>query len=323
MKGVLLINLGSTKSPAPEDVKVYLDEFLMDERTIDFPYWLRSLIVRGIILKTRPKKSGENYERIWWKEGSPLIVISEQLRDKVREEIEIPVEIGMRYGEPSIQNGLQKLVDQGVKEVILLPLYPQYTMSTIETAMVKAEEVRKEFFPALKFKTIPAFYDDPAYIETLSKSIAEALADVNHDHLLFSYHGIPVRHERKTNFIPQGETQKITYQDQCLRTTELVAEKLDLKEGTYSTAFQSRLGIDPWLKPFTDKTVQSFPAQNIKNLAIVAPAFVADCIETIDELGREAKEDFLKAGGEELTVIPCLNDRKDWVNTIVNWVMEN
>lgn len=320
MKGVLLINLGSTKSPAPADVKEYLDEFLMDERTIDFPYWLRSLIVRGIILKTRPKKSGENYARIWWKEGSPLIVISENLRDKVREQIEIPVEIGMRYGEPSIQSGLQNLVDQGVKEVIVLPLYPQYTMSTIETALVKAEAIRKEFFPELSFQILPAFYDDPAYINTLSQSITEGLAGVDYDHLLFSYHGIPVRHERKTNYIAQGDKEKITYRDQCLMTTALVAEKLDLKEGTYSTSFQSRLGIDPWLTPFTDKTVQAFPTKNIKKLAIVAPAFVADCIETIDELGREAREDFIGAGGEELTVIPCLNDREDWVKTIVNWV---
>lgn len=320
MKGVLLINLGSTKSPDPEDVKEYLDEFLMDERTMDFPYWLRSLVVRGIILKTRPEKSGKNYERIWWKEGSPLIVIAKRLRDKIRKQLDYPVEIGMRYAEPSIQSGLQKLVDQGVKEVVLLPLYPQYTMSTVETALVKTEEIRKELFPELKFKTIPSFYNNSSYIETLSKSICEGLENVDYDHLLFSYHGIPVRHERKTTFLPEAMKNEVAYKDQCMETTKLVAEKLNLKEGSYSTSFQSRLGIDPWLKPFTDKTVQSFPSKNIKKLVMVAPAFVADCIETIDELGREAKEDFMEAGGKEFSFIPCLNDRDDWVNTIVNWV---
>jgi|SRR5690625_336750 len=323
MKGVLLINLGSTEKPDPESVKEYLEEFLMDERTMDFPYWLRSLIVKKIILKTRPEKSAANYKRIWWEEGSPLIVISERLRKKVRDLINIPVEIGMRYGEPSIKSGLEKLKNQGVKEVILLPLYPQYTMSTIETALVKAKEIQQEFFPELKLKTFSAFYDDPKYIEVLSNSIAEHLQDLEYDHLLFSYHGIPVRHERKTSFLPQENKlneEKISYRDQCMRTTSLVAEKLNLKKGTYSTSFQSRLGIDPWIKPFTDDTVEEFPKKGIKKLVMVAPAFVADCVETIDELNREAKEDFFNAGGEDFKFIPCLNDREDWAETIVEWI---
>lgn len=323
MKGVLLINLGSTESPDPEDVRKYLDEFLMDERTMDFPYWLRSLIVRGIILKTRPEKTGANYERIWWEEGSPLIVISKRLRNKVRNLTDLPVEIGMRYGEPSLKSGLQKLVDKGVNDVMLIPLYPQYTMSTIETALVKISEVKKEFFPELKLSAFPAFYDNQEYIEVLSGSISENLKDLEYDHMLFSYHGIPVRHERKTSYVYDDEkanARRINYRDQCMETTRLVAEKLNLKEGTFSSAFQSRLGIDPWIKPFTDKTVESLPTKGVKKLVMVSPAFVADCVETIDELNREAKEEFLEAGGEDFTFIPCLNDRQDWAETVAQWI---
>src|SRR5690625_2067027 len=323
MKGVLLINLGSTEKPDPESVKEYLEEFLMDERTMDFPYWLRSLIVKKIILKTRPEKSAANYKRIWWEEGSPLIVISERLREKVKNLIDFPVEIGMRYGNPSIKSGIKKIVDQGVKEVILLPLYPHYTMSTIETALVKAKEIQQEFFPEIKLTSLPEFYEDPKYIDVLSKSIEEEIKDLEYDHLLFSYHGIPVRHERKTSYVLKGENsdkEKISYRDQCLKTTGLVAEKLNLKPGTYSTSFQSRLGIDPWIKPFTDDTVEGFPKKGIKKLAMVAPAFVADCVDTIDELNREAKEDFFNAGGEDFKFIPCLNDREDWAETIVEWI---
>lgn len=323
MKGVLLINLGSTNSPDPKDVKEYLDEFLMDERAIDLPYWLRSFIVRGIILNTRPKKTAENYQRIWWKGGSPLIVISERLRKKVEALSGIPVEIGMRYGKPSIKEGLQKLVDQGVEDVLLVPLYPQYTMSTIETALVKALEVKKEFFPDIKLSTTPPFYNREDYIEVLSNSIKEHLNGQEYDHLLFSYHGIPVRHEDKTNYTGEDSdprARKITYREQCLKTTELVAEKLDLQEGTYSTSFQSRLGVDAWIKPFTDKTVKTLAEEGVKKLVMVAPAFVADCIETIDELDREAREDFQAAGGRSFSLVPCLNSRDDWTGVINDWI---
>ncbi|HLS29756.1 MAG TPA: ferrochelatase [Flavobacteriaceae bacterium] len=323
MKGVLLINLGSTDSPDQTDVKEFMDEFLMDKRAMDFPYWLRSIIVRGIILKTRPSKTAANYKRIWWEEGSPLIVIGKRLRDKVGNLIDLPIEIGMRYGEPSIESGLSELVDQGVKQVMLMPLYPQYTMSTIETALVEANKVKKELFPNLELSVFPPFYNNPDYIKVLSDSISEDLKGLDYDHILFSYHGIPVRHERKTNYIPRlnnPNKNKISYRDQCLETTRLVAEKLNLKKGTYSSAFQSRLGIDPWIKPFTDKTVEALPSKGVKKLVVVAPAFVADCVETIDELGREAKDDFIEAGGEEFNFIPCLNDRDDWAETIVRWI---
>ncbi len=317
MKGILITNLGSTNSPSVEDVTAYLDEFLMDKYAMDLPYWLRSLVVRKIILKSRPPKTAANYKRIWWKEGSPLIVLSNRVGQKLDQLSDMPVAVAMRYGEPSFYEGLKALADQHVEEVLLFPLYPQYTMSTFKTAVEKAKEIRDQHFPNLRLKVLPPFYEEPNYIEVLSTSITEALQGKTYDHLLFSYHGIPKRHERKTNFKRKG--QKISYRDQCLTTTALTAQKMGLKEGQYSTSFQSRLGIDPWIKPFTDETLTALPQKGVKKLAVVAPAFVADCIETIDEIDREGREDFLKAGGEDFIYVPCLNDRQDWVNCLKNW----
>lgn len=323
MKGVLLINLGSTSSPDPEDVKKYLDEFLMDERALDLPYRLRSFVVRQIILKTRPKKTAANYKRIWWEEGSPLIVLADRLRDKVEDFAKLPVEIGMRYGKPSIQAGFEKLANRGVDDVLIVPLYPQYTMATTETAIVKAMEVKKEFFPQIKLSVVPPFFDKVDYIEVLSESIKEYIEDRTFDHLLFSYHGIPVRHERKTQFLyDNADGKNLTYQEQCLKTTQLVAKHLELEEGKYSTSFQSRLGMDTWVKPYTDQTVKNLPKKDVKNLVMVAPAFVADCIETLDEIDREAREDFYEAGGKDFTYIPCLNARDDWAKLIAKWTEE-
>lgn len=320
MKGILLTNLGSTKSPKVEDVKNYLDEFLMDEYALDLPYWLRSIVVRKIILKSRPPKTAANYERIWWKEGSPLIVISERLCKKLDQLLDIPVTMGMRYGEPSIQNGLQELVDRGADEVIVLPMYPQYTMSTIKTAVEKIKSLQQDLFPNLKITVLPPFYKQPDYIDLLAKSIDEVLHDKDYDYLLFTYHGIPKRHERKSHFTENG--QKITYRDQCLETSRLVAEKLGLQKEQYSTSFQSRLGIDPWIKPFTDDTLKALPGKGVKKLAVVASAFVADCIETLDEIDREGREEFMSSGGEEFIYIPCLNDRDDWAEVLKSWVTE-
>lgn len=325
MKGVLLINLGTTKSPNPKDVRNYLDEFLMDDRAIDYPYWLRALVVRGIILNVRPKKTAANYRRIWWKEGSPLLVISDRLRKKVEEISQLPVELGMRYGEPSIKAGLERLTARGVDEVLVVPLYPQYTMSTVETALVKVVEVKKDYFPNLKLSMVPAFYNRKDYIDVLSKSINEHIEGRDYDHLLFSYHGIPVRHEHKTNYTGEAadpKAKKITYREQCMETTRLVAEKLGLEEGKYSTSFQSRLGVDAWIKPFTDKTVRSLPEKGVDKLVVVAPAFVADCIETIDEIDREVREEFYGAGGQQFSYISCLNARQDWAEVLDGWISD-
>ncbi|MEZ4857248.1 MAG: ferrochelatase [Flavobacteriaceae bacterium] len=333
-KGVLLVNLGSPDSTNPKDVKKYLDEFLMDPRVIDVPKWARILLVRGIILNTRPKKSAEAYKKIWWEEGSPLIVISERLQKKVQQKVNIPVALAMRYGSMTLKKGIQELVAKGVDQVLVMPLYPQFAMATTETINVKVEELQKEFFPKLELDLFPAFYNNEDYIEVLSKSISEGLKNSDYNHLLFSYHGVPERHIRKSD-VTQGhckignhccvtpsEAHTFCYRHQCLKTTQLVAKKLQLKEGTYSTSFQSRLGFDPWLQPYTDRTIERFGKKGIKNLAIVTPAFVSDCLETLEEIAMEGKEIFHEVGGKQFTTIPCLNDREDFAQLLSNWIEE-
>ncbi len=332
MKGALLINLGSPDSPDPRDVKRYLGEFLMDERVIDISKALRTFLVKGIILNTRPKKSAKAYKKIWWEEGSPLIVLSKRLQKSVQKKISIPVELAMRYGNPSIEEGIKNLVNQGVNEVILIPLYPQFAMATTETILVLAEEVRSKNHPNLSFTVLPPFYNHPDYIRVLSESIQENLKDKEWEHLLFSYHGIPERHIRKSDVTKShckidksccqtsSKAHKYCYRHQCYETTRQVAEYLELKEGTFSTSFQSRLGLDPWLRPYTDQTVAKFAKKGVKKMAIATPAFVSDCLETLEEIGMEAAEDFEEKGGEKLYVIPCINDRPDWVNVLSRWI---
>ena len=333
-KGVLLVNLGSPESPTAKDVKPYLDEFLMDKYVIDVPFLLRALLVRGIILQTRPKKSAAAYAKIWWDEGSPLIVLSKRLQAKIQKQVSIPVELGMRYGNPSIESGLQKLSDQGITEVLLFPLYPQYAMASTETILVLAEKLRKEKFPHMTFTIIPAFYNQKDYIRDLSNSIKKHLEGFEYDHLLFSYHGIPERHIRKSDVTKShckidgsccntpSPAHEFCYRHQCYETTKQVVEFLGLEEGKYSQTFQSRLAGDKWLTPYTDVEINKMPEKGIKKLAVVTPAFVSDCLETLEEIAMEANHEFKVNGGEEFLAIPCLNDDDDWSKTLSRWVDE-
>jgi protoporphyrin/coproporphyrin ferrochelatase len=331
-KGILLVNLGSPDSPEPKDVKKYLGEFLMDERVIDLPIWARTLLVKGIILNTRPKASAKAYKKIWWEEGSPLIVLSERLQNKVQQQVDIPVALAMRYGSMTMKKGLQELVDKGVDEVLLFPLYPQFAMATTETITVLAEELHQQYFPNLNIESVPAFYNNPDYIEVLSNAIKKDLEGKNYEHLLFSYHGVPERHIRKSDVtkshckmdgsccVTPSKAHEFCYKHQCLEVTRLVGKALQLKEGTYSTSFQSRLGFDPWLQPYTDRTIERLGKQGIKNMAIVTPAFVSDCLETLEEIAMEGEEIFHEMGGKEFTTVPCLNDDTEWVALIAKWI---
>ncbi|MFP4844664.1 ferrochelatase [Winogradskyella sp. PE311] len=334
-KGILLVNLGSPDSPNPKDVKKYLGEFLMDERVIDLPLIARTLLVKGIILNTRPKLSAKAYKKIWWEDGSPLIVLSERLQEKVQQQVDYPVALAMRYGSMTLKKGIQELVDKGCTEIKTIPLYPQFAMATTETIDVKIDELVAEFFPQIKITKTPAFYKRQDYIDVLSKSIREVLEQLDYEHILFSYHGVPERHIRKSDitngnckmngkccFKKGSEQHEFCYRHQCEITTVNVAKKLGLKNGTYSTTFQSRLGFDPWLKPYTDRTIERMGKAGTKKMAIVTPAFVSDCLETLEEIAMEGEEIFHEVGGKEFTVIPCLNEREDFAQVLSNIIEE-
>lgn len=331
-RAVLLVNLGSPDSTQPKDVKKYLGQFLMDKYVIDLPKVFRSLLVKGIILNTRPKKSAKAYEKIWWKEGSPLIVLSERVKKSLQGRLSVPVGLGMRYGNPSIESSIKKLfIDEpNLKELFVIPLYPQYAESTTRTVIEETKRVIKKNNWDLQVSFQPPFYQEKQYIEALSESIKPYLGD--YEHLLFSYHGLPKRHVRKTDptgahcqkvenccSVKNAEAQERCYRHHCVQTTKTVANYLGLTEHDYTISFQSRLGNDPWIEPYTDHLLEEFPQKKIKSLAVVCPAFVSDCLETLEEIGMEGKEEFLEAGGETFTLIPCLNTNPLWISTLASY----
>lgn len=338
MKGILLVNLGSTQAPTPEAVRPFLDEFLMDKYVLDYPYWLRALIVRGIILRSRPAKAAEAYQKIWWEEGSPITVISNSLHQKLEKSLTMPVVLAMRYGQPSIYEGLKELSQKGVKEVYLMGLYPQYAMSTTGTVEALAKKVTKEHFPDMKLSFMPPFYNNPGFIENVSTKIARELKGFDYDCLLFSYHSLPLRHLRKTDKTgkhkrvkfkdgeyccsPESGESQYCYRTQCMETTRYIVGKMNIPEGKYLTTFQSRLGIEKWITPFTADTIKKLAEEGKKKIAVVAPSFVADCVETLEELDMEGREDFLAHGGKEFKLISCVNDDDAWVETLAEEARE-
>jgi protoporphyrin/coproporphyrin ferrochelatase len=334
-RGVLLMNLGSPDSTEVKDVRKYLNEFLMDGRVIDKPYLLRALLVKGIIVPFRAPKSAEAYETIWTKDGSPLIVISKQLRDAVQQQAELPVEITMRYGNPTPESAFERLLERlpEMDEVVAVPLYPHYAMSSFETAVehVKATHKKKKYGFALSF--VKPYFKEPDYIEALAESIRPYLQRHEYDHILFSYHGVPARHILKGDITGKHCLQSAgccstpspahayCYRHQCFTTTSLVTEKLSIPKEKYSISFQSRLGKG-WLEPFTDVRLEEMPKEGTKKLLVICPAFVSDCLETLEEIEMRGKETFIAAGGESYAMIPCLNTQPLWVNALSRWVTE-
>ncbi len=328
-KGVLLVNLGSPNSTAVADVRNYLREFLMDGRVLDAPWPIRFCIVHFAILPSRPKESAHAYQKIWTPEGSPLVVTSRHVQKKLQARLEVPVELAMRYQNPSIASAIKKLNDAQVDDVLLIPLFPHYAMSSYETAVVRVREVAAQIAPRMKITVQPPYYDAPDYIAALAAG-AEKDLQAGYDHLLFSFHGIPERHLKKSDptrghclvkenccEVP-GPAHDTCYRAQCFKTVAAFVAKAGVPKGKYSVSFQSRLGRDPWLKPYTDFELAKFPKRGVKRILVICPAFVSDCLETIEEIGIRGRETFMEAGGKEFAQIPCLNEHPQWIAALEN-----
>jgi len=324
-KAILLVNLGSPDSPSVPDVRRYLNEFLMDGRVIDVAWPLRRIIV-GLILINRPKESGHAYEKVWTKDGSPLVATSRNVQKLLQAKLSVPVELAMRYQNPSIESAVKNLVAKGATEVLLIPMFPHYAMSSYETAVVRVEEVVAKLAPQMKLSVQPPYYNHPDYIAALVASAKDYLKD--YDHLLFSYHGIPERHLAKSD--PTGchclkvenccevASPALTkcYRAQCFATTREFIKLAGVPPEKYSVSFQSRLGKDPWLKPYTDYELPRLANEGKKRMLVICPAFVSDCLETIEEIGMRGYEEFAAGGGKDFTRIPCMNEHPAWIEAL-------
>ncbi len=327
-RGILLVNLGTPASSSPADVAAYLREFLMDGHVLDLPPLLRWLVVRLFILPLRPRRSARAYASIWEAAGpgtgSPLLHHSRRCRERLAQTLQLPVALGMRYGNPGIGDALRELEDAGVDDVLLLPLYPQHANSTRTTCI---EATRAALPAGTKLQVLPPFYDRPPYLDAQAGLIADNLPD-HWDYLLFSYHGLPERHLRRAD--PTGShclatnnccsqasaAHRTCYRHQAYRTTALLAERLHIERARYGVSFQSRLGRAPWLTPYTDRELRALPGRGIRNLVVACPAFTADNLETLEEIGIAGRATFLAAGGASLTLVPCLNAAPEWIDAL-------
>jgi ferrochelatase len=333
-RAVLLVNLGSPDSTSVPDVRRYLREFLGDERVLDAPAPVRWLILEGFILPTRPKKTAHAYSRIWTDQGSPLIATTEAVRRGLQGSLGAgapAVRAAMRYGNPSIAAAVAALAGDGCEEVLLFPQYPHYAMASWETVVVRVHEEAARRAPGMRVACVQPFYGDPDYIEMLHAVAAPSLAK-GYDHLLISYHGIPERHLRKadssrahctvvadccTTCSPAHAT---CYRAQCVRTTAEFARRAGLDPARYSISYQSRLAGEPWLQPFTDIELARLPKAGVKRLLVMCPSFLADCLETLEEISMAGKDTFLAAGGEQFEKIPCPNEHPAFIDFLANRV---
>ena len=333
-KGILLLNLGSPEALTVPAVREYLNEFLMDGRVIDVPYLPRRLLVSLILLR-RPAVKVEEYSSVWTDEGSPLIVTSRKVQAALQERFEFPVELAMNYAKPNIAGALERLQNAGVTDLFIMPLYPHYAMSSYETVVVKTMSQIRERGHPFKTTLLKPFYADQDYIDALHE-VSRPDLESGFDHLLFTFHGVPERHLRKSD--PSHEHCMTTpdccatchpahatcYRHQCLRTAGEFVKKANIPEDKYSVAFQSRLGRDPWLEPYTDKTLESYGKKGFGKLLIISPSFVADCLETLEEIGIGGAEAYKDAGGGDYKLIPCLNEHPTWIsfleNRIHSWI---
>jgi protoporphyrin/coproporphyrin ferrochelatase len=333
-KGLLLVNLGTPEAPEPGPVRRYLREFLSDPRVLDIHPVGRWMLLNLVILPFRPARSAEAYQKVWMKEGSPLLVHGRALASAVAGKLagEYEVELAMRYGNPSLPDAVRALRARGVSEFIVLPLYPQEATSSSSSTRARIYEVLEAAWDVSPVKALPAFHDAPGFLDAFAAVARPVIAGARADHVLFSYHGLPERHMRKSD--PSGQhclasagccdvltaVNRNCYRAQCFATTRALVERLGLPAGGYTTSFQSRLGRTPWVKPYTDLVLPELAQKGVRRLAVMCPAFVADCLETLEEIGLRAREQFLGCGGESLTLVPSLNAHPAWVDAVCNLV---
>jgi len=333
-QGILLVNLGSPDSPDVPQVRQYLKEFLMDGRVIDLPLPLRWFLVNCMIIPRRAEQSAHAYRSIWSPHGSPLVATGRTVAHRLEAVLDMPVAISMRYRAPSVSLGLRRLHKAGVRDLLIVPLFPHYAMSSYETAMLHVEEKIKALMPGISRRYLPPIFEEPEYLDALAATATGTLTD-DFDHLLFSFHGLPLRHLRKAD--PTGvhcmgsanccsvdsPARPTCYRAQCYATARGVAERLRLPAGKWSVAFQSRLGRDPWMRPYTEETLGSLGKRGMQRLFVICPAFVADCLETLEEIAIRGRETFRAAGGGELTLIPCLNTHPAWIDALSSMISRN
>ncbi|MBU6153373.1 MAG: ferrochelatase [Bdellovibrionales bacterium] len=334
--GVLLLNLGTPESPSKKDVRAYLKEFLNDPFVIDIPAIPRKLLVNGIILNTRPKKSAEAYEKIWTERGSPLMIHTRELTDKVRSRLNRDgvgpsVKMAMRYGRPSLPEVLQEFKKEGVESLVFLPLYPQYSYAASESSIVEFDRVMKKELPRARVRVIEDFFSAPGFISALAATLRPVLEVEKPDALLLSYHGVPERQLLKIKKRPNpccspgccerwNEGNEKCYRAQSFETSRRLSDALSWSREKTITAFQSRLGRTKWIEPYTDILLEELPKKGVKKLVVASPSFTADCLETLEEIQLRYRELFLDAGGESFVYVPCLNSRDDFADAIAEWV---
>lgn len=339
-RAVLIVNLGSPASTSVADVRDYLREFLNDERVLDMNPFARWALLEGIILRKRPAESAEAYAKVWTDEGSPLIATSERAAAKLKTALgpEIPVYLAMRYGQPSIASVVSQIATDDIDELLLFPQYPHYAMSSWETVVVRVQEEVAAQKPDLILTTVQPFYADSDYIEALH-TVAAPYLEQTHDHLLFSYHGLPERHMRVADsscahctIVPDccttsSPVHATCYKAQCLATTRELVARAGIPAEKHSVAYQSRLTKEPWLKPFTDHELERLPKAGVKKLLVICPAFTTDCLETLEEIQMQGRDSFLAAGGESFQQIPCLNDHPAFIDFLAkrvrNWLADS
>ncbi len=334
--GVLLVNVGTPENPTPKGIRSFLRKFLMDPLVIDTPTIGRWILVNAIIIPKRSKIVASQYQTIWTKEGSPLLVQTVKLAKKIQNRLgdAYVVRVGMRYGPPSIGTALNEMIEHSIARLILFPLYPQYSLASTESAILETEKQLKLKQVQLPIHIIPPFYNLECFLDGQATLLKTHLEINSYDRLLFSFHGLPEHQVKKTDlthkvcFVDPNCCDQIVdcnrncYRAQCFETARQLAKRIGLSDEKYSVCFQSRLGTRPWIKPYTDELYRTLPKLGFHKLLVICPSFVTDCLETLEEVKVRGKREFQKHGGKELMLVRCLNSAEDWVESISHLVRE-